>query len=516
MSTERTPWEGAPVRPRAWQAEALPLVVDAIRGNRRGLVGVVTGGGKSILQAEIVNLAIPKAERLGRVVVVVAPRQALVVQLAATIARRVGAELVGQFFANRKDSDRLVIVCCGASLPRLAATLEAKGRACSMLVIDEAHNSEAKELKAAIAVLAPLRVVGFTATPYRSDEREALGLFDQVVYRYGYREALRDGVLVPFVPVNYDGEGVDDCDDVCRRMILEHAHGPGIVSATSIPDAEEHAAYLSERGIPAAAIHSKVPEPERVALLERLRVGELRALVHVALLAEGVDLPWLRWLCLRRPVQARVRFVQELGRVLRVIPAHEPWAEQDRALWGEKKHAVVMDPHALLQELGITHAERLGEVEEALAEAEGKKAAAAEREAQIKALPRATAISELSAFAQAVVVQLAKAGIAFWNETRPDPAEWPATPRQVEYLRDLRPLCRMLPEHIREPFKVMIDRAHDLGYNTCAAMIESLRGVRMYTREARRAHVYKHLPPSVIEAVPEVSQLHLAAFKRST
>lgn len=30
MTTERTPWEGAPVRPRAWQAEALPLVVDAI------------------------------------------------------------------------------------------------------------------------------------------------------------------------------------------------------------------------------------------------------------------------------------------------------------------------------------------------------------------------------------------------------------------------------------------------------------------------------------------------------
>ena len=513
MSTERTPWEGAPVRPRAWQAEALPLVVQAIRDNRRGLVGVVTGGGKSILQAEIVNLAIPKAERLGRVVVVVAPRQALVVQLAATIARRVGAELVGQFFANRKDSDRLVVVCCGASLPRLAATLEAKGRACSMLIIDEAHNSEAKKLKAAISVLAPLRVVGFTATAYRSDEREALGLFDEVVYRYGYPEALRDGVLVPFVPVNYDGEGDDDCDDVCARLIEQHARGPGIVSATSIADAEAHAVYLTARGIPAAAIHSELPEVDRAALLDRLRVGELRALVHVALLAEGVDLPWLRWLCLRRPVQARVRFVQELGRVLRVVPDHEPWAAQDRELWGPKRHAVILDPHALLQELGITHAERLGEVEQALAEAESKRAAAAEREAQIKALPRATAIGELAAWAQAVVVELANAGIAFWSETRPDPDGWPSTPRQVEYLRDLRPMCRMLPEHIREPFKVMIDRAHELGYNTCAAMIESLRGVRTYTREARRAHVYKHLPASVIEAVPEVSQLHLAAFK---
>jgi hypothetical protein len=420
---------------------------------------------------------------------------------------------VGQFFANRKDSDRLVVVCCGASLPRLAATLEAKGRACSMLIIDEAHNSEAKKLKAAISVLAPLRVVGFTATAYRSDEREALGLFDEVVYRYGYPEALRDGVLVPFVPVNYDGEGDDDCDDVCARLIEQHARGPGIVSATSIADAEAHAVYLTARGIPAAAIHSELPEVDRAALLDRLRVGELRALVHVALLAEGVDLPWLRWLCLRRPVQARVRFVQELGRVLRVVPDHEPWAAQDRELWGPKRHAVILDPHALLQELGITHAERLGEVEQALAEAESKRAAAAEREAQIKALPRATAIGELAAWAQAVVVELANAGIAFWSETRPDPDGWPSTPRQVEYLRDLRPMCRMLPEHIREPFKVMIDRAHELGYNTCQAMIESLRGVRTYTREARRAHVYKHLPASVIEAVPEVSQLHLAAFK---
>lgn len=513
--SDRVPWEGAPRPPRAWQAEALPLVMQAIRDNRKGIVGVVTGGGKSILQAELVHLAVPKAERLGRCVVVVAPRQALVRQLSRTIGERVGHELVGCYFSRVKEADRLVVVCCAASLGRLEGVLAEAGRRCSLLIVDECHSSEARDLQAAIAAIDPLRVVGFTATPYRSDKRESLGLFDEVVYRYGYDEALRDGVLVPFVPINWDGEGEPDTDRVVVDMIKAHGHGPGIVSALDIEDAEAHAVYLTANGIPARAIHSKQDEEERAVLLERLRVGELRALVHVALLAEGVDLPWLRWLALRRPTKARVRFVQELGRVLRVVSHHEPWAADDLARWGEKRHAMILDPHDALGALGLKHPDQLGKVAQ-IVEEEERRNEKAEREAQIRAIPGPVAVHELQAFAQLVLAELAKKGLAFKPDRPPATAAWPPTPRQLEYLRTLKPLTRMMPEHVREPFKSMIDGAERLGYNAVADMIETLRGVQRYTADARRANRYVHLPRAVINAIPEVSQLTLAAFGRGT
>lgn len=64
-----------------------------------------------------------------------------------------------------------------------------------------------------------------------------------------------------------------------------------------------------------------------------MRKGYLDCLVHVDMLAEGVNLPWLRWLCCRRAVGSKVRFAQEVGRVLRSHPG--------------KEYATIFDPHDL-------------------------------------------------------------------------------------------------------------------------------------------------------------------------
>jgi hypothetical protein len=64
------------------------------------------------------------------------------------------------------------------------------------------------------------------------------------------------------------------------------------------------------------------------------------------MLVEGVDFPWLRWICLRRQVKSRVRFIQELGRVLRASPG--------------KDKARVLDPNDLFGEFQLTYADALG------------------------------------------------------------------------------------------------------------------------------------------------------------
>ena len=129
--------------------------------------------------------------------------------------------------------------------------------------------------------------------------------------------------------------------------------GPGVFSALTIEDAEGYAEFLTQHGFKAAAVHSKMSKTVNARVLARLQAGELRAVVHVSMLSEGVDLPWLRWICLRRPVGSRVRFVQEVGRVLRTMP------DGDR--WGPKDTAYVLDPHALFLEHGISNPAALGE-----------------------------------------------------------------------------------------------------------------------------------------------------------
>jgi superfamily II DNA or RNA helicase len=125
-----TPWADA--TPRRWQLEALQAVLDAWRaGEARPLVQACTGAGKSRLIGALA------ASGRGRVLITT-PTQALVEQLAGTIAEHVGAEHVGQAYQHAWTTDRRVVVTCLPSLPRVLD--ESPEWAC--WVADEAHRVE--------------------------------------------------------------------------------------------------------------------------------------------------------------------------------------------------------------------------------------------------------------------------------------------------------------------------------------------------------------------------------------
>jgi hypothetical protein len=118
--------------------------------------------------------------------------------------------------------------------------------------------------------------------------------------------------------------------------------GPGLITATDILDAEAYAEMIPG----AAAIHSRLSRRAQTVLLDRLRTGDLRCLVQVRLLSEGVDLPWLRWLALRVPISGRVPFCQLVGRVLRS--------------WPGKTSARILDPLDLFNVHGLSFEAMLG------------------------------------------------------------------------------------------------------------------------------------------------------------
>lgn len=349
---------------RRWQEEALPLALASLEARRNGVVVATTGAGKSIfLAALLMRWRTMHPPQPNETVIVTTPSVKLVEQLAATLSEHLGRVTVGMFYTKAKQYKREIVVCCNASVRLLSRKLADEGRTVSVWVADEAHKTESDTMRGAegeadeegFVAIAADRRLGLTATPFRSDEAERLSLFDQVVYRYPPADALRDGVIVPWRPVGW-GEDRPEAraDDACRILIDElgdrETRGPGVVNAYTIADAEAYAATLTASGIVAEPIHSELSAADQAAAIRRLREGEIDCLVHVSMLVEGVDFPWLRWLCLRRVVGARVRFIQEIGRVLRASPG--------------KTEAVILDPHNLLGTFHLSYEEMLGWQEE--------------------------------------------------------------------------------------------------------------------------------------------------------
>ncbi len=408
------PWDGAPWTPRRWQAAALPAVLAELDAGRRSIVSAVMGSGKSVLIAEVAHQWLG-----GDTVVITTPTQALVDQLAGTLRERLGDDQVGRFFTHAKEIDRPVVVACNASAALLAAELSFRKRTTGLWIADEVHRTETAQMLQAALTLQPHRQLGFTATPFRSDDRERLRLWDSVAFRYSLADALRDQVLVPWSVVPWDGEGDDDLDAVCLRLIRHHAQGPGMVNAADIGDAEQFARLLNERGLRADTVHSRRSASDNAAALAALEGGDLDCIVHVNMLAEGVDLPWLRWLCLRRPMCARVRFIQEVGRVLRAAPG--------------KDRAVLLDPHDLFGAFGWGFGEALGEWERE----KGAPREPVEREPG--EMRSATATDPLSAYCRRLLLPLQAAGWASASKVVAD--EWRRdlpTDKQLDYLR----VCR--------------------------------------------------------------------------
>ena len=433
------PWLGR--EPRAWQREALPVALEGLRSRRPRVIQACTGAGKSIAQAEVVAeiLASPRLTAAD-VVVVTVPTEALVDQLAATLALRLPG-IVGRWYGRRHETAGVrVYVTCVPSLGSLAAYLSASGSRCVAWLADECHRGLASEDRQRwISDLAPLTRIGWTATPWRT-ETPIPGWEAPLAYRYGLADAVRDGVcLLPTVRY-YSGPEADVTDATIAMLREVDPEGPGVVSALSIVDAENTADALSDAGWASLPIHSRLPRAEIEARLEALRAGELRALVHVRLLVEGVDLPWLRWIALRAP-RTTLGLVQEVGRVIRVAEG--------------KTSAIVLDPLAQSPIEAFSTPEALGELEQLAAE----EAAPDDRDPDdegppVTVIPRAVALVELDRWIASLVAMGYAAGL------RPrairSSRDWrsqPPTDVQRERLASLADRPRgpisLLPAHVR-------------------------------------------------------------------
>lgn len=169
---------------------------------------------------------------------------------------------------------------------------------CTHLFIDEAHHAEAPTWKEFKSDFKGQRVLQFTATPFRDDERLVDG---RIIFRYPLRKAQEENYFRPirFASVaEFDHKKSDVA--ISRKAIEElraDATGKHIVMArvaTIARAAEIFPLYEAHPEYNPVVLHTGVSASEREQRKQQLFNGLSRIVVCVDMLGEGFDLPELK------------------------------------------------------------------------------------------------------------------------------------------------------------------------------------------------------------------------------
>lgn len=350
-----------------YQEDMVKRVQEAFRHHDSVIVQMPTGTGKTHVLAAIVEMYLKKY------VWVVAHRRELVSQIKDTLAR---------FFPDL-DSEKIQVT----SIQWLSRHYREIRENPSLIVIDEANHALAETYAEVMNTYPKAKKLGLTATPYRMNGKGFTDLFEMLLCSWNMERFIAEGrlSLYDYYSIKPDSadqllidslqkRGVDgdyqqkelnkvmDVRPSLERLCLtikQYVPGKkGIVYAISIQHAEHIAENYRENGIKAVAISSKTPLAERKDMIERFKSSslsssiksasnaseEIEVLVSVDLFSEGFDCPDVEFIQLARPTLSLAKYMQMVGRGLRVAEG--------------KEYCVILDNVGLYKRFGLPSVDR--------------------------------------------------------------------------------------------------------------------------------------------------------------
>lgn len=336
---------------RSYQKRAVDDVIAYFaRAKGNPLVVMPTGSGKSIVLAEVARRAM--TEWPSTRILVATHRQELVAQDAQAILRAWPEADLGVYAAGL--SMRQVRSLTVASIQSVCDKAALLGRV-DLVFVDEAHlvphgdHGMYRDLIRDLRRTSEhLKVIGYTATPYRLDGgslcRGRDKIFTSVAHSADVAQLVRDGWLAPLaapaVSVLMDTSTVavrggdfakgeldaavatDDYGDTRAALVeairLTDGRRARLIFCVSVEHAEKSAAWLRANGQPAEILTGDSTSDHRRSVVDRFRRGELPWLVGIDVLTTGFDAPVCDAIIVLRPTQSCGLHVQMLGRGMRV------------------------------------------------------------------------------------------------------------------------------------------------------------------------------------------------------
>ena len=373
---------------RDYQQEMLDRLHLAWEQHQSVMVQMPTGTGKTILLAEAIReefrinkfkinkfkIQNPSAVASGGVLVV-AHRRELIDQISRTLDK-FGIEHGLIVSGKPVDETKQVQVASIQTLTRRPLPTSPKGEelfAPSLIIIDEAHHAQAKTYRKLWEQWPEARFLGLTATPCRMGGQSFTDLFDTLLQSKSITDFIAEGWLSDFeyMSVRPDNivlnrvrsltkRGADgdyqtkemalvlDCPESIAHLYecyASFARGKkGIVYAIDKAHARHISEYYCAQGVRCCWIEAKTPVKERQQLVEDYRRGMIDIIVNVDIFSEGFDCPEVEFIQLARPTLSLSKYLQQVGRGMRVSPG--------------KPHVLILDNVGLYQTFGLPTVER--------------------------------------------------------------------------------------------------------------------------------------------------------------
>ena len=320
-----------------YQEDMKSRIEKALRLHQSVMAQMPTGTGKTYLLTAVIDSFVKANPNIK--VWIIAHRRELVSQIEETIKK---------FYSySASENDSLLVSVKAMSIQWISRHYDEIEEEPGMIVIDEAHHALAKTYKEMWDRFPKAKFLGLTATPCRLNGKGFIDLFDVLVQSWSVPEFISKGRLATYDFVSIKSNGVTQrlIDSLQKRgadgdyqnkemdMLLNKRSSierlyrsfeeygkdrKGIVYAINISHAKKIVELYQEHGIKAVAIDSKTPAAERQADIEAFKKGDIQVLVNVDIFSEGFDCPDVEFVQLARPTLSLAKYLQMVGRGLRV------------------------------------------------------------------------------------------------------------------------------------------------------------------------------------------------------
>lgn len=384
------------LRVRDYQTECVDSIFDGWREYQAVAIEMATGLGKTVVAAEVA-IRWPGEGRILFIAHVIE----LIEQAQKTIAYHtdecVSVEMgvQSEVIDDHPVLDRTKVLV--ASIQTMSRRMEKfDPKSFDIIIIDEFHHGAAvsyRKLWEYFKTGNPnIKLLGITATLFRTDNITLSCMADKQVFKRGIREGIDDGWLVPIRQkyVVVDGLDFSACRTLAKDLNegdLENAMLGGkvedgmsqeerdeitikqekmlhAVAAPSVKEADgrpglvfcvtvEHAMRMAEvlrryDGVTAEVVHGKTPKEDRKDIIEKFKAGKIQFLVGVGCFLEGFDAPNVQVLVMSRPTKSQSVYIQMAGRGTRptgglVDKFDSPDERKEAIAASEKPFATILD-----------------------------------------------------------------------------------------------------------------------------------------------------------------------------
>lgn len=223
--------------------------------------------------------------------------------------------------------------------------------ACSLnadfIIIDEAHHSTANSYKKLWEMYPEAKILGVTATPWRMNHRGFSEIYDKLLISQSIHDFIEQGWLAPYsyysvkndsvIRRNIDNIDEFDTEGDYKISALEKVMDSGSIRANLLESylklakgkkgiiysvSRKHSDHICDEyrkvGVNIVRIDSETPRDERRIYVQRFKNGQIDIIVNVDIFSEGFDCPDIEFIQLARPTKSLVKYLQQVGRGLRL------------------------------------------------------------------------------------------------------------------------------------------------------------------------------------------------------